>query len=231
MRFSAPLIWATFHERQNRFAAQVDLAGKSSSRVSVHIPSSGRMRELLYPGAPVGLLAAQGPERTTAYDLVLARHEKLWVSVDTRVPNQLIREAWEAGELPEFASYTNLKPEVTFGVSRFDFLLAGPVHCYLEVKSVTLVHDGMAMFPDAPSQRGARHLMELARVVEAGEKAAVMFVIQRPDAQRFSPNREGDPHFADALEYAARAGVKVLARKCRVDESGVYLEERVAVEV
>lgn len=221
---------AVFLHRLNRFVAEVHLDGRN---VLAHVPSSGRMRELFYKGARVYVQPLPKREgRKTDYKLLLAEHQGSLVSVDSLLPNRLVRRALSMGSISGFTGYTNIRPESTFGQSRFDFFLAGPAgECYIEVKSVTLVEDGTAMFPDAPSTRGARHLEELAAARREGYRAAVLFVIQREDAICFSPNDSGDPEFGQALRQAARFGVENRAYLCKVDLNAVSMTKEIPVRL
>ncbi len=152
-----------------------------------------------------------------------------WVSVNTTQPNRLVGRALEAGVLSEFHGWRCVGREVRYGSSRLDFLLenADGARQYVEVKSVTLVEDGTAMFPDAVTTRGARHVEELIAAVEEGHQAAVLFVLQRPDAQRIVAARSIDPGFSEALARAEAAGVRVLGRRCEVGWEGIRLGEPV----
>lgn len=218
---------AVFMARRNRFVGEVELGGVSQL---AHVPSSGRMRELLYPGARV-YVAGSGPGAGLKYRILLAENGGRLVSVDSLLPNRLVRRALNSGTLPELAGYGVIKPEASFGQGRFDFLLEGDGRrrCYLEVKSVTLVEDGVALFPDAPSERGARHVEELSAARREGCRAVVLFVIQRTDARLFRPNWDRDPMFGQALSRAAPAGVEVLARGCLVSMREVALDGPVQV--
>lgn len=220
----------TFLERLNRFAARVELVGRGGCRVFV--PNSGRLGELLVPGARVILIPREGPGRLTAFDLSMVYHGKTLVSVDARLPSRLVEVAVEAGLLPELAGYRELRREVRWGKSRLDFQLEGPGGaCLVEVKSVTLVRDGRACFPDAPTSRGTRHLEELAVARRKGCRAVVLFVVQRPDAGAFSPNDSTDPAFGRALREAVAAGVEAYAYTCRVTPRRVTLGRRIPVEL
>lgn len=152
-----------------------------------------------------------------------------WVSVNTTLPNRLVRQALADGALSEFRGWKLARWEVPFGASRLDFLLEGGDgrRMYVEAKSVTLVENGVALFPDAVTARGARHLEELVRAVEEGHEAAVLFVLQRPDARRIVAARRIDPVFSGALARAERAGVRVLGRRCSVEWEGIRLGGRV----
>ncbi len=153
------------------------------------------------------------------------------VSVDTRVPNRLVSGALASRQLPEFSAYQTVQSEVPLEDSRIDFLLDGPLPEYLEVKSCTLVEGTVALFPDAPTLRGRRHLETLRRAVMEGSRASVLFVIQRPDARTFRPRDETDPDFGDALRQAASAGVRVIAYRCQVSPTEIRLDRPVSVNL
>ncbi len=219
MRFPKPLVAGQFVSRDNRFRATVEVGGQ---RAFAHVPNSGRMRELLTPGAEVRLLPAFRPGRVTPYDLTLVRIPTGWVSVDARLPPRLLGEWLAKGGGGFLAGWHVEKAEVRHGESRLDLLLRqGEKMCWVETKSVTLVRDGAALFPDAPTARGRRHLLELADLARQGTCAAVVFVVQREDAVRFRPNDETDPEFGRALRQAADVGVRVLCVRCQVNEDGV----------
>ncbi|HOF86709.1 MAG TPA: DNA/RNA nuclease SfsA [Armatimonadota bacterium] len=225
--FPSTLTPATFLHKPNRFVAVVEMAGET---VTAHVPTSSRMRELLTPGAAVWLAPMAGARRKTAWSLVLARDGETLVSVDALAPNRLLARALAAGAVPEFAGWALARREAFFGRSRFDFLLArGERRGWVEAKSVTLVEDGTALFPDAPTARGARHLEELIAARRDGCRAAALFIIQRADAARFAPHRALDPAFAAALARARAAGVEVYAYRCAVTQDGITLGDRVTV--
>jgi len=231
MKIAAKLIPATFIKRDNRFRVTVRVEGHL---VWAHLPNSGRLKELLVPGRRVLLAPVQAPGRLTAYDLLMVDLDGTLVSIDARLPNRLLYETLQAGRIAEFAGYAQVRREVTYGQSRLDLVLEGGPdggRCFIEVKSVTLVEDGVALFPDAPTQRGRRHLGELARARAEGHRAAVVFVVQRDDAVRFSPHDEADPAFGQALREAAQAGVEVYAYKCRVSEEEVTLDAPLPVTI
>ncbi|MBC7247469.1 MAG: DNA/RNA nuclease SfsA [Actinobacteria bacterium] len=199
---------AVFLERPNRFLALVELEGE---RVRAHVPDPGRLHELLIPGARVRLRAAPGWGRLTSWDLIGVACPEGWVNIDSRLPNSLFSEAVREGRLDDFPGITRIAPEYRFGDSVLDFLLEGRgPHCLVEVKGCTLVVDGVAQFPDAPTKRGSRHLAELARAREQGLRACVVFVVKHPGGRAFSANRDTDPLFADSLEHAVGYGVEVI---------------------
>lgn len=233
--YKVTVVWGSFRRRTNRFAAEVSIGG---SVERVHVPSSGRMKELLVPGSRIGLLPASQPSRKTKYSAVFVEAGEGLVSIDSQLPNRLVEKwLWE-GKLVEFRSLEQVIPEVRYGESRFDFLVAtsGGRECLIEVKSVTLVDKGIALFPDAPTERGARHMRALARAETQGVSGCVIFVVQRGDAVCFRPNAEQDPMFTAALRSASMAGVQVCAYRCRVwqvreDEVAVALDRGIPVEL
>jgi len=207
----------------------VDLAG---TEALAHLPNSGRLGELLVAGAPVWLVPQPSAFRRTAWDLVLVDAAGQLVSVDSRMANLLVAAGLADGAFEELRDYPTWRREVRVGESRLDFLLSGESGaCFVEAKNVTLVQNGRALFPDAPTLRGARHLRELTRCVVDGDRAAVLFIVQRADAESFSPNAPADPPFASALEEAARAGVLVQAYRCGVTLQGMTLGRQIPVRL
>jgi len=222
--------YGIFLERRNRFVARVQMA--DGSQRLVHVASSGRMAELLVPGAQVAIRGEGRPGQKTAGRLVLVQHRGVWVSVDTGVPGRILRQALEERRIPAFAGYSEVRPEVPVRESRIDFQLTGPglPPCLIEVKSVTSVvpaEDGalVARFPDAPTDRGRRHLHELAEAVRQGYRAAVFFLAQREDAEAFGPWDAVDPAFGESLRVVARQGVEVHAWRLKVSPEGITLDQ------
>lgn len=205
---------AIFRSRPNRFIAYVELDGQS---VICHVKNTGRCRELLVPGAVVYLERVTKPGRKTPYDLIAVEKEGLLINMDSQAPNRVFREWVEGGGFQ--AGITQLRPETTFRASRFDFYWeAGTGHRgFVEVKGCTLEEEGHARFPDAPTERGVKHLEELINAREAGYEAAVCFVLQMSPMKDFSPNDTTHPAFGDALRRAKAAGVEVLAMECTVE--------------
>ena len=229
MKAAPGLQKAFFRERLNRFAARVEVNGREAV---AHVPNSGRLRELFVPNAEVYVTPAPTPDRKTAFDLRLVRIDDVLVSCDARLPPTLVAEAHALGKLPKFEDFPIIQREVTFEESRLDLCFSGPGgRVYVETKSVTLVCDKIALFPDSPTTRGAKHLRTLMKAVDQGHEAAVIFVIQRPDAFHFSPYRSADPEFAATLEEAERVGVEIYAYGCRVTLDEITLGARVPVEL
>ena len=208
-----------FIARPNRFIAHVEVDGQPEI---CHVKNTGRCRELLLPGAVVILEESQNPTRKTRYDLVAVYKGDRLINMDSQAPNRAVGEWLASGGLWE--GVTLVKPECTFGSSRFDFYIeASARRAFVEVKGVTLEQDGVVMFPDAPTARGAKHLWELSEARAQGYEAYVLFVIQMEDCRYFTPNRATDPAFAEALMAAAEVGVEVLAVTCRVTENGMWI--------
>lgn len=216
------MIKAKLLKRLNRFTALVELNGEA---VKAHVANSGRLTELFQPGCKVYLVKLDGKNRVTGYDLSLVKYAGILVSVDARLPNTIVAGAVDRGELPEFAGYTVKKREVKFGQSRLDMVLEDQRQhrLYVEVKSVTLVSEGLARFPDAPTERGTRHLGELAAAVVEGNRAAVVFLIQREDATAFSPNDTTDPLFGRMLRQVTEAGVEAYAYICKISADEIKI--------
>lgn len=225
-----PLVEGRFIRRLNRFAALVDV---DKREYLVHVPNSGRMGELLVPGYRVLLNPApSGSDRKTAFDLALVDTGDALSSADARLPNKLVAEAIDAGRLTQFCGYPKVRPESTFGDSRLDFLLEGSEgSCYVETKSVTLVEDGVGLFPDAPTLRGVKHLHSLMAAMDAGHRAGAIFVIQRHDVESFAPHDTADPLLGETLRAAVAHGVEVWAYRCRVDERSIELADEVPVRL
>jgi len=197
-------------DRPNRFLGRVELDGKVEE---AFIPNPGRMYELMIPGKTVFVRHKLGKHRKTRLDMIAVKHQGVLISIDSNLPNRFIRGLLESRRLDMFSGYDTVKPEPRMFDGRFDFKLTGRNGVTLiEVKSCTLVLDGNARFPDAPTVRGARHMRHLAASLQSGvaSRAAVVFVIQRPDAKVFSPNDKTDPGFGDALRYAYSQGVEII---------------------
>ncbi|NPV52673.1 MAG: DNA/RNA nuclease SfsA [Firmicutes bacterium] len=229
----------------------------SDGLIYAHVADPGRLEELLVPGrrvylAPVGSSPDSPPgrpggpssivrrktaaprkaaRRRTAYDLVLVDFDGTLLSVDSRVPNEIVFEALQMRFFKELEGYSIITREARYGEGRLDFRLSRPSgrDCLIEVKSVTLVREGRALFPDAPTLRGARHMRELARAVAGGLEAIVIFIVQRGDAHVFSPNDTTDPEFGRALREAAEEGVEIWAYACCVTPAAIRLDRRIPV--
>ena len=210
---------ATFLRRINRFVAEVMIDGHAEQ---VHVKNTGRLQELLVPGAKVTLQKAADPTRKTAFDLISVYKPGLeWVNIDSLVPNALMKQ-WLAGQ-----HYDVVKPEYTYGNSRFDFYMERQVEKYLtEVKGCTLAADmekGIGLFPDAPTLRGVKHLEELAAAAEEGFHCQLAFVIQMNGIRKVLPNHDTQPEFGQALDHATKAGVQIAYYKCYVEADRIEI--------
>lgn len=214
-----------FIARPNRFVAYVDVGGE---KVICHVKNTGRLKELLLPGAEVLVKRADNPQRKTPYDLLSVYKGAQLVNIDSHAPNRLFAE-WLPGS-GYWADITGIKPESKWGNSRFDFRLeAGGQSVYVEVKGVTLEQGGVAMFPDAPTLRGVKHVNELAECTAQGHRAAIVFIIQMKGVDCFRPNDRMHPEFGTALRAAAGQGVELLALDCVVRPGEVRVDSYIPI--
>lgn len=220
------MVSGIFRARPNRFVAYVDIDGREET---CHVKNTGRCRELLPAGAQVWCAECDNPARKTRYDLITVKKGSRLINMDSQAPNAVAKEWLLSGGLGEIR---DLKAESVHGDSRFDFSFTrNGRQCFLEVKGVTLENDGVCAFPDAPTQRGTKHLKGLTRAAEEGYGAWVLFVIQMEDVKCLHPNDATDPDFGKALREAAAAGVQVLAMDCRVTEDMIAIRSPVEVKL
>ena len=220
----ANMISGTFLVRPNRFIAHVEMDGQVEI---VHVKNTGRCRELLPVGAEVWCQKSDNPSRKTKYDLITVRKGGRLINMDSQAPNIAVKEWLLSGGL---GAVENVRSETTHGDSRFDFSFTlNGKQCFLEVKGVTLEKDGICAFPDAPTERGTKHLRGLQKCVEEGFGGYVLFVIQMSDVIYLHPNDVTDPDFGKALREAAAAGVQVLAVDCAVTEDSMIIRNFVPV--
>ena len=214
-----------FLERPNRFLARVEMEGQE---VLCHVKNTGRCRELLNPGAVVYLQKSDNPNRKTGYDLIAVEKGEMLINMDSQIPNYVAAEWLRKGRL--FPEDANIQMERRYGNSRFDiYAEAGDRKAFLEVKGVTLEVEGQARFPDAPTERGVKHVRELLGCVQDGYEAYLLFVIQMTGIQSFAPNWDTHPAFGSALQEAAQAGVQILAYDCQVRPDEIVLDQPVPV--
>lgn len=220
----ANIVPGTFVDRPNRFVAHVEIDGEVET---VHVKNTGRCRELLPRGAMVWCQHWDNPSRKTKYDLISVEKGSYIINMDSQAPNMAAKEWLASGGLGKIE---NLRPETVHGDSRFDFsFVKDGRECFLEVKGVTLENDGICAFPDAPTERGTKHLRGLKKAAEEGFGAYVLFVIQMSPVKNLHPNDSTDPAFGKALREAAANGVTVLAMDCKITPDSMEIQSPVPV--
>ena len=226
MDYKEKIVTGKFLSRPNRFIAHIEIDGTTQV---CHVKNTGRCRELLQPGATVYCADCLSDTRKTRYDLIAVQKGDRLINMDSQIPNYAVKQWLEQGNLGELQQ---IKPETVFGASRFDFsFYKDGKLCFLEVKGVTLENDGVCAFPDAPTQRGTRHLQELTELCQRGYGAYVLFVIQMEDVKYLHPNDVTDPAFGKALREAYNAGVHILAYDCKVTADSMTLYAPVEVKL
>ena len=218
-----PLISGTLIRRYKRFLADVVL--EDGSTVTVHCPNSGSMKGCAAPGSPVLLSRSSNPGRKYPHTWELVLVDGFWVGINTALPNHLVHEAIGNGTVTELQGYTSIRPEVPYGEhSRIDLLLEGPSgRCFVEVKNVTMVENNRALFPDAVTTRGQKHLNELMRVVREGDRGVIFFTVQRGDGGSVSPADSIDPEYGRLLRLALSCGVEAFAYRASVSPREIFL--------
>lgn len=216
---------AIFKNRPNRFIAEVEIDGEIEI---AHVPNTGRCKELLISGVTVYLQPSDNPKRKTKYSLHFVENRNKLVSLYSQEANSIVYDAIKNGQIKELSNYSIYQREKTFGNSRIDVYVANKngEDCYVEVKGVTLIKDNLAQFPDAPTERGRKHLDELIKIKNEGHRAVVFFLIQHPAGDKFRPNWENDPNFALKLVEAYEKGVEILVYKCDNRLDGINLVEK-----
>ena len=234
MQFDPPLTKARLIRRYKRFLADAELA--DGTPVTAHCANPGSMMGLAEPGTVIWLSHHDSRTRKLAYGWELAQLADAFAGVNTGVTNALVAEALARGRIEPLAAYPEIRREVRVGASRLDFRLTGndsdARDCFVEVKSVTLSRPatpGLAEFPDAVTARGARHLGELASLAENGQRAVMLFIVQRTDCVRFAPAGDIDPNYAECLEKAVNAGVELLCYDCQIDSNGISIDRPLPV--
>lgn len=213
------MVPGTFRARPNRFIAYVEIEGQEEI---CHVKNTGRCKELLIPGVKVWCQHHDDPSRKTAWSLIAVQKGERLINMDSQIPNKLAYDYVNQGGLGFLP--TLVKAEKTYGASRFDlYYEAGERRGFVEVKGVTLEQDGIARFPDAPTERGRKHLLELQKAVSEGYEAWVLFVIQMSDIRHFEPNVATDPDFAEALRRVAQNGVHIKAVECAVTPDSLVI--------
>ena len=216
---------AVFIKRPNRFVAHIFIDGQEEL---CHVKNTGRLGELLLPDTKVYVEHHSNPNRKTRYSLIAVEKDGVIYNIDSQAPNQLALEWVTSGHFLEGVTY--VKPEKTYKKSRFDlYLEAEEKKIFMEVKGVTLNQDGIGMFPDAPTQRGKKHVLELCEALEDGYEAYILFVVKFKPVHGFAPNRVRQPDFAESLKYAREKGVHIMAVGCQVAPDELYIEQEIPV--
>lgn len=227
MKFGEKIVEGMFLERPNRYLARVEIDGKETL---AHVPDPGRLPGLLLENRKIMLICQPSEKRKTDYTLVLVKHGSTWVSVFPAFANSLVSNALIRETLPFLNGYSSFKSEVKAGNSRFDFYLNfSKKEAYVEVKSVSLVEDGIGKFPDAPTKRGIKHVQELIEFSEKGYRAAVLFISQRQDTQSITCNDTIDPVFGKWLRKAKNKGVELYGMNCKVTPTTISLNKVIEV--
>jgi sugar fermentation stimulation protein A len=226
-----PLVPGILIKRYKRFLADVTL--DDGSIVTVHCPNSGSMKGCATPGSPVFVSRSSTLGRKYPLTWELVESDGFWAGINTGLPNHLVREAIEDGTVIELQGYESIRPEVPYGEhSRIDLLLESPGRrCFVEVKNATLVEDGTALFPDAVTTRGQKHLIELMRVVNEGDRGVIFFTVQRGDGHCLSPADAIDPEYGRLLRLAMASGVEALAYRALVTPREIVLKKRLPIIV
>ena len=231
MKFTETLLRGRLVRRYKRFLADIELESKEV--ITAHCANSGSMLGCDSPGSEVVLSVSTNPKRKLAHTWELVRVGSAWVGINTMRPNAIVEEGIRSGAVPELAAYRSLRREVPYGdSSRIDLLLedgGNPDRCYVEVKNVTLAEDDLALFPDAVTTRGAKHLAELASMVEQGNRAVMFYLVNRTDCNAMALAEIIDPDYAAAFDTAVAAGVEVMAYRTAIEATGIELETAVPV--
>ncbi len=233
MRFTRDFKPATLVRRYKRFLADVELA--DGALLTVHCPNPGAMTSCSEPGRPVWISDSANPKRKLRYTLEMIRMGRSWVCVNTANANPAVEGFVHAGKIPELAGYGELKREVKTGASRIDLRLRDPVgvrrDCFVEIKSCSLRLGEFAAFPDAVTERGRKHLLELAELVATGRRGVIFFFVGRADCHRFRPADEIDPSYGCALREVTAGGVEALAYRTRLSRRGIELLNRLPIDL
>lgn len=221
MKWALPLTEARIHKRYKRFLADVEL---NDETLTVHVPNTGSMTSCWAPEWRCALSVSDNPNRKMKHTLELTHNGESWIGVNTANANKLAHE-WLKNQLIEgLTGYTSIQPEKKIGNSRIDFYLEGHPEsppCYVEVKSVTLKHEGVAQFPDAVSERGQKHLLELMELKKQGQRAAMLYIVQREDVKEMRPAHAIDKRYGELLKEAHAAGVEIFVYQCTIDLNGI----------
>lgn len=232
MQFSTILHKATLIKRYKRFLADVKLV--DGAIVTAHCPNTGSMESCFFEGCTVWLSPSSNPERKLKWTWEFSEIQEGLVGINTAIPNAVVAEAIKNGEIPEFSGYQSLRREVKYGKnSRIDILLEskGKPPCYIEIKNTTLRRNDGILFPDAVTERGRKHLEELSQLAMAGQRAVMLFFVNRPDGSYFAPADDIDPQYGLALRSAEAAGVEIIARRAQATPKGIGIGPAIPIRL
>ncbi len=231
MKFVSPLIHGTLIKRYKRFLADITL--DTGEIITAHCPNTGTMLSCSAPGSPVALSVSDNPKRKYPHTLEMIQVKDTWVGVNTSRTNKLVAEAIEKGQIAEFQDIDRIKAEVKVSEkSRLDLqLFHGEESTFVEIKNCSLAEDNCAMFPDAVTTRGTKHLNELCKLVEDGNRACIFYLVQRTDADRFTPASHIDPLYSETLTKAEEAGVMILVYQAQVNPEGIEVVRRLPFDL
>jgi sugar fermentation stimulation protein A len=230
LNFKQSLVHGTLIKRYKRFLAEIRL--DDGTEEVAHCTNSGSMKSCLENGAEVYLTPVTDPKRRTKFTWEMIKINGSWVGINTANPNKLAFEAISAGQISELSGYTNVKREVVFGDSRFDIFAENETgKCFVEVKNVSLKEGNYALFPDAVTTRGQKHLKTLMEVKAHGLRAVMLYIVQRIDVEVFAPAMEIDPEYAKVLKQAVNAGVEVIVLQVEITPEGIYIKKKLPVEI
>lgn len=231
MKFTTSLQEGKIQNRYKRFFADIEMP--SSEMVVAHVPNTGSMKTCWEPGWQALVSQNDDPKRKLKYTLEMISNGKSWIGVNTSWPNKLAVEAIKAGVISELADYENIQPEKKVGLSRIDLFLTSPnlPDCYVEIKNVTMAQDQTAIFPDAVSERGQKHLRELMELKKTGHRCCMLYIVQREDVKLFKPADEIDPQYGKLLRQAHQEGVEVLVYQCSLSRKEIVIDRTVPFQL
>jgi sugar fermentation stimulation protein A len=228
MQFEPELILATIIKRYKRFLADVIMP--SGETETVHVANTGSMQSCWEPGQKVALSKSNNPKRKLKYSLEMINNGQTWIAINTSLTNHIVHQALIQKKLTCFADYDQIKPEVKIGASRIDFLLSNASkECYLEVKNVTLKKENTALFPDAISTRGQKHLLELITLKKAGKHAAMLYLAQREDVDHFKPADEIDAVYGKLMREATKCGVELICYQTQITPKAIEIKKELPI--
>ena len=228
MKFENPVVEGKILKRYKRFLADIELS--NGETITAHTANTGSMKTCWAPGWKVLLTHHNNPKRKLKYGLEMTHNGQTWIGVNTSWPNKLVIEAIKSQKIPELTGYSDIRPEVKIGKSRIDIQLSNDKleKCYIEVKNVTLLGDnGAALFPDAITTRGLKHIHELIEIKKSGDRAVMFFVVQRSDIDHFRPAWKIDPEYSQALLDASDKGVEILCYQCKMDKEEIIIDKKI----